>query len=111
MLAAHASARGITPRDFDDREILERCLYAMVNEGARLIDERIVPRPEEIDVAMVNGVGFPIHAGGPLWWADEVGLERIHAAMSRWSVEDPEGWQPAALLGKLAQTGGRFYAS
>jgi 3-hydroxyacyl-CoA dehydrogenase len=111
LLAAHASARGITPRDFDDREILERCLYAMVNEGARLIDERIVPRPEEIDVAMVNGVGFPIHAGGPLWWADEVGLERIHAAMSRWSVEDPEGWQPAALLGKLAQTGGRFYAS
>ena len=61
LLAAHSSARGLTRRQFTEQEILERCLYAMVNEGAKLIGEGIVPRPDEVDVAMINGIGFPAY--------------------------------------------------
>jgi 3-hydroxyacyl-CoA dehydrogenase len=109
LLAAHSAKRGLTRRTFGDDEILERCLYGMVNEGARLIAEGIVPRPDEVDVAMINGIGFPAHTGGPLWWADSVGLDKVVAAMRRYFVHDRGDWTPAPLLERLAASGGRFY--
>ena len=109
LLAAHSSARGLTRRPFTEQEILERCLYAMVNEGAKLIGEGIVPRPDEVDVAMINGIGFPGYTGGPLWWADSIGLEKIVAAMRGFAAHGGDEWIPAPLLAELAASGGRFY--
>jgi 3-hydroxyacyl-CoA dehydrogenase len=99
----------VVPREFTDQEILERCLYAMVNEGAKLIDEGVVPRADEIDVAMVNGIGFPSYTGGPMWWADTVGLGRIRDAIHDWGTRDAANWSPAPLLDRLAAAGQRFY--
>jgi 3-hydroxyacyl-CoA dehydrogenase len=110
LLAAHSAKRGLARRAIGDDEIRERCLYAMVNEGAKLIGEGIVPRPDEVDVAMINGIGFPAHTGGPLWWADRAGLEIVVAAMRRFVVHDRSDWTPAPLLERLAASGGRFYA-
>jgi len=109
LLAAHAKARGIEPREFQGEEILQRCLYAMVNEGAKLIGEGVVPRADEVDIAMVNGIGFPSHVGGPMWWADTVGLDRVRDTMRAWAAKDPDGWTPAPLLEQLAASGRRFY--
>jgi 3-hydroxyacyl-CoA dehydrogenase len=109
LLAAHSRRRGLERRAFEDHEILRRCLYAMVNEGARLIDEGVVARPDEIDVAMVNGIGFPAYTGGPMWWADSVGLANVAAAMRGYAASEPVDWTPAPLLERLAQSGGRFY--
>jgi len=109
LLAAHSTARGMVPREFTDQEILERCLYAMVNEGAKLIDEGVVTRADEIDVAMVHGIGFPSYTGGPMWWADTVGLGRIRDAIHDWGTRDAANWSPAPLLDRLAAAGQRFY--
>jgi 3-hydroxyacyl-CoA dehydrogenase len=111
LLAAHSARRGIVRREIGDDEILERCLYAMVNEGAKLIGEGIVQRPDEVDVAMINGIGFPAHTGGPLWWADAVGLDKLVASMRRFAKHDALEWTPAPLLERLATSGQRFYGS
>lgn len=90
--------------------MLERCLYAMVNEGAKLIEEGIVARAQEIDIAMVNGIGWPDISGGPMWWADSIGLDRVCAAMERHAVNGgAEYWTPAPLLARLAREGKGFY--
>jgi len=110
LLTTHAERHGIAPRTIDDHEILERCLFAMVNEGARLIEEGVVPRPHEVDVAMVSGIGFPAYTGGPMWWADEIGLANVHAAILRYrDIVGADYWTPSPLLERLAATGGRFY--
>lgn len=110
LLADHAKARGIAPRTIDDREIRERCLYAMVNEGAKLIDEGIAQRPEDIDVAMVNGVGFPAITGGPLWWAGEIGLAKVRDAMLHYAeIAGAEYWTPSPLIDRLAASAKTFY--
>ncbi|MFM7785421.1 MAG: 3-hydroxyacyl-CoA dehydrogenase family protein [Gammaproteobacteria bacterium] len=110
LLAAHARARGISPRTVEDQEVLERCLYAMVNEGARLIGEGIVARPQEIDIAMVNGIGWPDVTGGPMWWADSIGLPALCEAMAKYAaIAGEEYWAPAPLLAQLAKEGRGFY--
>lgn len=110
LLAAHARRHGIAPRQVEDREILERCLYAMVNEGAKIIEEGVVPRPHEIDVAMINGVGFPAYTGGPMWWADTIGLASVRDSMLRYrDIAGAEYWTPASLLDRLAAEGKGFY--
>ena len=111
LLASHSRARGLERRGFGEQEILERCLYGMINEGARLIGEGIVPRAAEIDVAMVNGIGFPAYTGGPMWWADSIGLQRIVVTMRGFIAHDQHDWTPAPLLAQLAASGGRFYPS
>jgi 3-hydroxyacyl-CoA dehydrogenase len=111
LLAEHAANRGIERRAVSDREILERCLFAMVNEGAKIIEEGVAPRPHEIDVAMVNGVGFPAYTGGPLWWADQIGLIEVRDAMYRYRDSGGgEYWTPAPLLERLASEGKGFYS-
>ena len=106
MVAAHAERHGLSLREISDDEIRERLLYAMVNEGARLIDEGVVPRAEEIDVAMVNGVGFPAHTGGPMFWAGEIGLDKVLAAIERFRAEQGDNyWTPSPLLGSGPRCG------
>jgi len=110
LLEAHAKARGIAQRPIDDQEILERCVYAMVNEGAKILDEGIAARPDDIDVAMMNGLGFPAVTGGPLWWAGEIGLAKVRDAMLRYRDSvGAEYWTPSPLIDRLAAAGKTFY--
>lgn len=112
LLLEHSKKRGLTRRVVEDDEILERCLYAMVNEGAKIIEEGIASRPHEIDVAMVNGIGFPAYTGGPLWWADQIGLGKVRDAMYRYrDIAGSEFWTPAPLLERLASEGKGFYST
>jgi 3-hydroxyacyl-CoA dehydrogenase len=107
LVASHGDAHAIARRDIADAEIHDRLLFAMVNEGARLIDEGIVARPHEIDVAMVNGIGFPRHLGGPLWWAESLGLAAVAARVGQFRAEQGETYWPASPTLEA----GHFYRS
>jgi 3-hydroxyacyl-CoA dehydrogenase len=110
LLGRHRAARGITPRALADEEILERCLYAMINEGARLIEEGIVARPHEIDVIWLHGFGFPAYRGGPMFYADEVGLGTLLERLQRYRAQvGAEYFTPAALIERLVREGRGFY--
>jgi 3-hydroxyacyl-CoA dehydrogenase len=105
LIAAHVSRHDIARREISDEQIRDRLILAMVNEGARLIDEGIVARPHEIDVAMVNGIGFPRQLGGPLWWAQETGLTAAANKVSGYRDEHGETYWPVSpTLSK-----GQFY--
>jgi 3-hydroxyacyl-CoA dehydrogenase len=106
----YRAEHGITPRKIADAEIVERCIYALVNEGARILAEGIAARASDIDVAYLNGYGFPLHRGGPMLYADIVGLGNVVRALRRFAAEpgaDPS-WQPAPLLVSLAEQGKTF---
>ena len=103
--------RGYTPRTVRDGEIVERCIYALVNEGARILEDGIAQRASDIDVVYLNGYGFPAHRGGPMHYANEVGLPNVVRALRRIAVESPAdaaAWTPAALLERLAKEGKNF---
>ncbi len=108
IAAAERQRVGITPRAFTHEEILRRYLAAMVNEGARVVQEGIALRPLDVDVVFLSGYGFPRHRGGPMKWADTVGLERILADIREFAEQDPLFWQPAPLLVELVAKGANF---
>ena len=108
MLDAIRADLGITSRDFTDDEIRSRYMAAMVNEGAKILDEGIAARASDIDVVLLHGYGFPRGKGGPMHWADAQGAGAIAADIARYAEEDPYFWQAAPLLTRLAQQGGRF---
>jgi 3-hydroxyacyl-CoA dehydrogenase len=111
MIAAHAARHGLTLRAIGADEIRERLLYAMVNEGAKLLSEGIAARPHEIDVAMVNGLGWPAYTGGPMHWADHIGLDKVLASIERFRAEQGDAyWTPAPLLAQYVQENRGFYA-
>ena len=98
-------------RKIEASEIVERCIYALVNEGARILEEGIAQRASDIDVVYLNGYGFPLHRGGPMKYAYEVGLTNVVRALQRFAAEpgaDPALWAPAPLLARLAAEGGSF---
>jgi 3-hydroxyacyl-CoA dehydrogenase len=88
-----------------DGEILERCLYALINEGAKILDEKIALRASDIDTVWINGYGFPPHRGGPMYHATEVGLRRVHEAICAFREKHGKVWEPAALLARLVREG------
>jgi 3-hydroxyacyl-CoA dehydrogenase len=111
MIAAHAARHNLTLREIGSDEIRERLVYAMVNEGAKIIDEGVAARPQEIDVAMINGLGFPSYTGGPMFWADQIGLPRVLETIERFRATlGEEYWTPSPLLVRLAGEGKGFYA-
>ena len=110
LIAGHAEKHGLQRREIGEDEIRERLLYAMVNEGAKILDEGVAPRPHEIDVAMINGLGFPSYTGGPMFWADQIGLNTVLAGIERFRAEQgDEYWTPSVLLARLAGEGRGFY--
>ncbi|MDZ4209400.1 3-hydroxyacyl-CoA dehydrogenase NAD-binding domain-containing protein [Rhodoferax sp.] len=103
-----AREAGITRRPISDEEIVERTIYALINEGAKVLEEGIVQRASDIDLIYVNGYGFPAWRGGPMFYADTVGLTRVYARICEFHRQHGEFWQPAPLLKRLAEAGKTF---
>lgn len=95
---------GITRREIPDEEILSRLLHPLVNEGARIVDEGIAIRASDVDAVYVNGYGFPAYKGGPMFWAQETGFEKIIETMRKLAPTHGQRWRPAPLLERLAST-------
>ncbi len=111
MLEDHRKELGITPRNIPDEEIVQRLVFSMVNEAAHILEEGIASRASDIDIVYLTGYGFPIHRGGPMLYADEVGLFNVVQAMKRFARnphDDAKFWQPAPLLARLAAQGKTF---
>ncbi len=102
------AAAGIVQRAISAAEIADRCLYALVNEGARILEEGYALRASDIDIIYLNGYGFPAHRGGPMWYADTVGLKRVYERVSEFHRQHGEIWEPAPLLKRLADEGKTF---
>ena len=107
LIAEVAAESGINRQSIDADEIVERCLYPLVNEGARILDEGIALRASDIDLVWINGYGFPRWRGGVMHWADTVGLDAVHATIARFD-ESQDHWEPAPLLSRLASEGKGF---
>ncbi|PUE13125.1 3-hydroxyacyl-CoA dehydrogenase [Limnohabitans sp. T6-20] len=106
---AEESARMGLPRcTMSEAEIVKRCLYGMINEGAKLLEQGIALRPGDIDITYLTGYGFPAHQGGPMFLADRIGLPRVLADIERLHAEYGFWWQPAPLLQKLVREGKNF---
>jgi 3-hydroxyacyl-CoA dehydrogenase len=103
-----AAEAGIERRTFTNEEIIERTVYALINEGARVLEEGVALRAADIDTIYVNGYGFPAFRGGPMFYADRVGLRRIHDRVSAFHQALGERWAPAPLLARLAREGSSF---
>ena len=110
LIRGFAETNGIEQRDVTDQEVLERCLYPMVNEGAKILEEGIAIRGSDIDVVWVNGYGWPMYRGGPMYWADSVGLAEVVDRIGHYA--DSIGgrhWELSPLLAKLAAEGGKLH--
>ena len=110
LIADYRVANGITPRKVSDDEVVERCIFALVNEGARILEEGIAARASDLDIVYLNGYGFPLHRGGPMLYADIVGLPNVVRSLRRFAAEAgaDASWQPAPLLLRLAEDGKTF---
>jgi 3-hydroxyacyl-CoA dehydrogenase len=99
---------GIPQRPISPAEIVDRCVLALVNEGARILEERIALRAVDIDMIYINGYGFPAHRGGPMWYADSLGVKRVYDRIVEFYEQHGELWQPAPLLKQLASENRMF---
>jgi 3-hydroxyacyl-CoA dehydrogenase len=99
---------GITRRQIGDDEVLKRCLYPLINIGADLLDKGVALRASDIDVVYVYGYGFPKYRGGPMYYADQIGLDNIYQDILRFHQEYGAAWKPSALLARLAKAGKTF---
>jgi len=108
LFAEEARRAGVAPRSVDDDEIRDRLLYALVNRGAYLLEEGVALRPGDIDIVYVYGYGFPAHRGGPMWYADEVGVDTVYARVKEFAAALGPQWTPAPLLASIASSGGTF---
>jgi 3-hydroxyacyl-CoA dehydrogenase len=109
MIVKHSADLGIERRKISDQEIVERLVYALVNEGARILEEGIAMRASDIDMVYLTGYGFPLFRGGPMFYADTVGLQNVEMAMEKYAKgRHGDAWKPAPLLAKLAAEGKTF---
>ncbi len=111
IIEEYRRKKGFTARQVSSAEIVERCIYALINEGARIIEEGIAQRSSDIDLVYLNGYGFPPYRGGPMFYADQTGLQDIVHALQKIAAQpgsDPSAWKPAALLTRLARQGQTF---
>ncbi len=88
--------------------MIDRCVYALVNEGARILEEGFALRAVDIDIIYLNGYGFPAYRGGPMWYADTVGLKNVYERVCEFRHQHGELWEPAPLLKRLAEEGKGF---
>ena len=110
LIAETSAELGIERRTIGDEEVLRRCLYPLINIGAQLLEEEIALRASDIDVVYVYGYGFPKYRGGPMYYADQVGLRNIYRDIASLHQEYGDVWRPAPLLKRLAEEGSTFQA-
>jgi 3-hydroxyacyl-CoA dehydrogenase len=103
-----AAKKGVNRRTISDQEILERCIYPMINEGAKILEEKKAIRASDIDIVWINGYGFPVYRGGPMFYGDTIGLDKVLAKMKEFEATMGPEFKPAALLEKLVAEGKRF---
>jgi 3-hydroxyacyl-CoA dehydrogenase len=111
IIEQYRRKKGITPREVSSQEIVERCIYSLINEGARILEDGIAQRSSDIDLVYLNGYGFPAYRGGPMFYADQVGLHEVARALTRIAAlpgVDAAIWAPAPLLTRLASQGKTF---
>ncbi|MBD5634297.1 MAG: 3-hydroxyacyl-CoA dehydrogenase, partial [Candidatus Eremiobacteraeota bacterium] len=108
LIAAESKRLGIARRAISDDEILLRCMLPLVNEGANVLADGTALRPGDIDVVWVYGYGYPAFRGGPMQWADELGLPHVLETLRRYEKEFGAHWRPSPLLVELAESGRRF---
>ena len=103
-----ADQNNIKRREISDQEIIDRCIFALVNEGARILEEGVAQRAGDMDIVYINGYGFPIWRGGPMFYANQQGLSEVVSKINDFSSLDENFWKPAPLLKKLAEESGKF---
>jgi 3-hydroxyacyl-CoA dehydrogenase len=108
FMAKNKTSAGASAHKISDQEILERCVYPMINEGAKILEEKIAIRPSDIDIVWINGYGWPVYRGGPMFWADSLGLKSVRDRMLEFQRQHGDVWKPAALLDRLANEGKGF---
>ena len=108
LIRKWAAEAKIPQRQMGREEIVDRCLYALVNEGARILQEGYALRAGDIDIIYINGYGFPAHRGGPMWYADTVGLKNVYSRVLEFHKQHGELWEPAPLLKQMAEQGKTF---
>jgi len=108
LLRKWSAEAGIPQRQISAAEIVDRCIYALVNEGARILEEGYALRAVDIDIIYLNGYGFPAYRGGPMWYADTVGLQKVYQRICEFHQQHGELWAPAPLLQRLAEAGKTF---
>jgi 3-hydroxyacyl-CoA dehydrogenase len=108
LIRKWTSEAGIPQREISAEEIVDRCLYTLVNEGARILEEGYALRAVDIDIIYLNGYGFPAYRGGPMWYADTVGLKTVYERIREFQQRNGGWWEPAPLLKRLAEQGKTF---
>ncbi|MGA8075035.1 MAG: 3-hydroxyacyl-CoA dehydrogenase family protein, partial [Candidatus Acidiferrales bacterium] len=108
MVKKWAAEAGILQRQISPAEIVDRCVFSLVNEGARILEEGYALRAVDIDIIYINGYGFPVHRGGPMWYSDTVGLKKVYDRVREFEQQHGELWEPAPLLKQLAEQGKTF---
>jgi 3-hydroxyacyl-CoA dehydrogenase len=111
IIEEYRRRKGVTPRSVSSQEIVERCIYALINEGARILEDGIAQRASDIDLVYLNGYGFPAYRGGPMFFADQTGLHVVAHALESIAAQpgsDTAFWTPAPLLTRLAREGQTF---
>ena len=103
-----AEENGFTRRDISDEEIVDRCILGLVNEGAKILEEGVAQRSSDMDIVYINGYGFPIWRGGPMFYANSIGLDKVLEKINKFAEKDENFWKPADLLVALANDGGKF---
>ena len=103
-----AEENGFTRRDISDEEIVDRCILGLVNEGAKILEEGVAQRSSDMDIVYINGYGFPIWRGGPMFYANSIGLDKVLEKINKFAEKDQDFWKPADLLVALANDGGKF---
>ena len=103
-----AAENGFTRKDISDEEIVDRCILGLVNEGAKILEEGVAQRSSDMDIVYINGYGFPIWRGGPMFYANSIGLDKVLEKINKFAEKDEDFWKPADLLIALANDGGKF---
>jgi len=103
-----AAGANIAQREISSNEVVDRCIYALVNEGARILEQGYALRAVDIDIIYLNGYGFPAYRGGPMWYADTVGLKKVYQRICEFQKQHGELWTPAPLLQRLAEQNKTF---
>jgi 3-hydroxyacyl-CoA dehydrogenase len=112
LIVARSEEMGLERRTIDDKEIIERCVYVLINEGARILEEGVASRPGDIDVIWRYGYGFPVHRGGPMFYADRIGLKKIRDGLLRFYQRDGDAaLEPAPVIEELVKKNAGFYSS